>query len=567
MGRVASSLSIVFPMWNEESSIHLAIDAAHEAGDALTAAGEIDRYEIVIVDDASTDATPEIADQLAAAEARIQVVHHPQNQGLGGSIKTGLRSATGDLVLYTDADLPCDLLESLTRALRLMRIYGADVVTAYRHDRTAEGPRRAIYSFAYNFLIRFGFELRVRDVNFAFKLFRRPVLEHAAAVSDGSFIDAELLIRAHRLGFHIIQFGVDYFPRTRGVSTLSSGQTIAKIVRELRALRPELANIEPLPADVLARASADPDSHPTPPVRRHRRRVHVNGEPRPGTTTGALLIVNADDYGLTEPVARGILRAHREGIVTSTSVLALAPGFATAGKWLLEEDNLGVGVHLAAVGEDPPLLSAAEVPTLVDQRGSLASSWRVFLARVTSGRIDPADLSREFRAQLEAVRELGITVTHLDTHQHLHLWPLVREVVLDVAVEAGIPAVRVPRSTTVFRGTGVNLLARELARRASARGLVFPDQAAGVDEAGSMHGPRIEQALERLARSGSSAVELSAHPGEPDDPARARYRWNYAWEHELAALLSTGTRAAVDRYGFVLGTYADLAARRPSGSH
>ena len=559
MGRVATKLSIVFPMWNEESSIHLAIEAAREATQALEANGDIDDHELVIIDDASTDATPRLADDLHQADpAHITVVHHSHNQGLGGSIKTGLAHATGDLILYTDADLPCDLLDSLTKAARLMHLYGADIVSAYRHDRTAEGPRRAVYTFAYNSLIRVGFGLRVRDVNFAFKLVRKPVLDAIGTLkSVGSFIDAELLIRAHRMGFHTIQFGVDYFPRTRGVSTLSSGTTIARIVKEMATLRPELAQVLP-PSEDPDGSTAATDPAPEPRTRRRRRTV----TPVPVTPTQPrLLIVNADDYGLTEQVSRGILRAHTEGIVTSTSCLALAPGFSTSGKWLLDEERLGVGVHLATVGEDPPLLSAKEVPTLVDRQGRLASSWRVFLARATAGRIDGDDLAREFRAQLEAVRQLGLTVTHLDTHQHLHLWPLVREVVLDLAVEAGIRAVRVPRSTTAFPGAGVNYLAGELARRASARGLAFPTQAAGVDEAGRMVHDRIESALARLGASGAAVCELSAHPGEADDPDRHRYQWDYRWEDELAALTAPSAHDAVARHGFTLGSYADLAAR------
>src|SRR3954470_5775175 len=192
MGRVATKLTIVFPMWNEEGSIHLAVDAAREATQTLELLGDIDDHEIVIVDDASTDNTPKLADDLHDADgAHITVVHHRTNQGLGGAIKTGLANATGDLVLYTDADLPCDLLETLTRAIRLLRIYEADVVSAYRHDRTAEGPRRALYSFAYNLLIRIAFGLRVRDINFAFKLVRQEVLQAIGTLrSNGSFIDA-----------------------------------------------------------------------------------------------------------------------------------------------------------------------------------------------------------------------------------------------------------------------------------------------------------------------------------------------------------------------------------------
>ena len=102
------------------------------------------------------------------------------------------------------------------KALRLMRIYEADVVSAYRFDRTAEGAQRAVYSYVYNHLVRWVLGVRVRDVNFAFKLIRRRVLDHVELVSEGSFIDAELVAKAHRRGFRFVQFGVDYIARTRG---------------------------------------------------------------------------------------------------------------------------------------------------------------------------------------------------------------------------------------------------------------------------------------------------------------------------------------------------------------
>jgi glycosyltransferase involved in cell wall biosynthesis len=238
-------LSIFFPMWNEEDYVERAVRAAEEECQRLIDIGEISAYELLIVDDCSTDRTPEIADALAAADPRIRVVHHPVNRGLGGSIKTGFTSARGDVILYTDADLPFEMLE-LGRALRVLRHYEADMVSAYRLDRTGEGPRRALYSFAYNTLVQMAFGTRVRDINFAFKLVRRHVLEAARPVSEGSFIDAELVIRAQRLGFHIVQIGVDYFPRSRGVSTLSSFAVIRRMLREMRQLRSELAHLRPV---------------------------------------------------------------------------------------------------------------------------------------------------------------------------------------------------------------------------------------------------------------------------------------------------------------------------------
>jgi hypothetical protein len=137
-------------------------------------------------------------------------------------------------------------MAELAKAVRLLRIYDADVVSAYRLDRTAEGPRRFVYSLLYNLLVRHGLGVRLRDVNFAFKLVRRDVLRSIELRSEGSFIDAELLARAQRLGFHTIQFGVDYFPRRRGVSTLSSAGVIATILREMAQLARELRSISPL---------------------------------------------------------------------------------------------------------------------------------------------------------------------------------------------------------------------------------------------------------------------------------------------------------------------------------
>jgi glycosyltransferase involved in cell wall biosynthesis len=240
------SLTFMFPMWNEEEMIQRTVGAARETADDLITAGHLGDYEILIVDDASTDATGKIADELAASDPRVRVVHHPENRKLGGSVRTGLDAASSDLVLYTDADMPFDLAD-LGKALRLMRVYDADIVSAYRFDRTGEGGKRAVYSYVYNTMVKLMLQLRIRDVNFAFKLLRKNVIEHLDLQSEGSLIDVELLAKAQRLGFHIIQFGVDYFPRDRGTSTLSSPAVIKNIVKELYELWPTIRRVERLP--------------------------------------------------------------------------------------------------------------------------------------------------------------------------------------------------------------------------------------------------------------------------------------------------------------------------------
>lgn len=245
LGDPFEKLSIFYPMWNEEEYIERALTAGRRACEQLVRSGDIGDYELIVVDDASTDRTAAIADQLAAADPRVQVVHHARNRKLGGAIKTGFATATGDVILYTDADLPFDMAE-LPRAVRLLREYDADIVSAYRFDRTGEGYLRSVYTFVYNLLIRTLFDVKARDINFAFKLCRARVFDHVELRSEGSFIDAELVIRATRLGYEMLQFGVDYFPRTRGVSTLSSPSVITTILREMWELRGDLENIEPL---------------------------------------------------------------------------------------------------------------------------------------------------------------------------------------------------------------------------------------------------------------------------------------------------------------------------------
>ena len=236
--------SVFFPMWNEEEYLQRALNAATELGDELIAQNTVADYEMIIVNDASTDATAKLADEAAAANSRVVVVHHPVNRKLGGSIKSGFAAATGDVVLYTDADLPFDFRE-VHKAMRLMNQYEADIVAAYRFDRTGEGYVRVVYSFFYNLLVRALFGCRFRDVNFAFKLVRRSVLQKVELTSEGSFIDAELMVSARKLGMNVVQFGVDYFPRTRGVSTLSSPSVIVKILKEAWALRSHLNALAP----------------------------------------------------------------------------------------------------------------------------------------------------------------------------------------------------------------------------------------------------------------------------------------------------------------------------------
>jgi glycosyltransferase involved in cell wall biosynthesis len=231
---VKPTVSLVIPMYNEELNIEHAVAAARESLEKYAS-----DHEIIIVDDASTDASPRIVARLAAEDPHVRVLRHEKNRKLGGTLRTGFGAATKDLVFYMDADIPFDP-DVLGRAVRAMELTGADMIAAYRHDRTMEGFKRGVYTLVYNWLIGVLFGWPHRDINFSFKLMKREVLDAIELRSEGSLIDAELVVKAKNRGFTIQQIGIDYFPRTRGTSHLGSFGVVLKILRELVVLFPEM---------------------------------------------------------------------------------------------------------------------------------------------------------------------------------------------------------------------------------------------------------------------------------------------------------------------------------------
>ena len=218
------SLSVVVPLYNEEEGIAHLIQAIFSA-----LSTDPDFLELVLVDDGSRDRTAELVLEFAKFEPRIRMLRHDRNRGLGAAIRTGLEAAEGDLILYTDADLPFDF--SLIPQL-IALASNERVIVGYRTNR-GEGLRRWILTKGYNFFCRFGLGLRVRDVNFACKLIPRRAVRGMRLASEGSFIDAELLLECKRQGFAINEFPLTYYRRTRGLSTLSRPMVIAGILFEM----------------------------------------------------------------------------------------------------------------------------------------------------------------------------------------------------------------------------------------------------------------------------------------------------------------------------------------------
>ena len=218
------SLSIVIPVYNEEENIEPLLK---EIFGSLSS--DPDFLELLLVDDGSLDRTAELIRDAASREPRIHLLQHRLNRGLGASIRTGLQSARGELVLYTDADVPFDF----SLIPRLVALAGDNNVVIGRRANRGEGPRRLILTKGYNLICRAVFGLRTRDVNFACKVIPRRALAGMRLVSEGSFIHAEILLECKRQGFTLTEFPLTYFPRTRGQSTLSRVGVIFGILREM----------------------------------------------------------------------------------------------------------------------------------------------------------------------------------------------------------------------------------------------------------------------------------------------------------------------------------------------
>jgi glycosyltransferase involved in cell wall biosynthesis len=224
-------LTIVLPCFNEAPNVAQAI---HEASRA--AALHADKHQVVVVDDGSTDDTARIAETVAESLHNVRVVRHDQNRGYGAALTSGLRAADMPWVLLTDADLQFDLAQ-LERFVPLA--VDADLVLGWRIDRQDPVHRR-VNAAAWNRLVRRAFDLRVRDVDCAFKLVRREVVEHLPLTSSGAMISTELLVRAQANGARICELGVQHRPRVAGEQSGASPRVVLRALRELVRLRQEL---------------------------------------------------------------------------------------------------------------------------------------------------------------------------------------------------------------------------------------------------------------------------------------------------------------------------------------
>lgn len=224
------SLTLFFPVYNEEENIHELVEHAVRT---VEESPYVRDYEVLVIDDGSTDRTPGFADELAARYPNVRAIHHAKNKGYGAALRTGIAEASKDYVFFTDGDLQFDILE-LNNLIIHLEDYG-DMVVGYRAPRRDPLMRR-LNAFGWNVLNRALFGLKVRDIDCAFKLFRRDMVQKLRLRSKGAMINAEILIRLQRKGIEVKEVPVSHLPRKHGSPTGAKPSVILRALREMADL-------------------------------------------------------------------------------------------------------------------------------------------------------------------------------------------------------------------------------------------------------------------------------------------------------------------------------------------
>ena len=277
------------------------------------------------------------------------------------------------------------------------------------------------------------------------------------------------------------------------------------------------------------------------------------------------LVLNADDFGLAPAHARRIATLRAKGLLTDTSLLANGVSFEAAVTGLRGAGLSETGVHLCLTGGEAPVCAPRDIPSLL-AGPVFRPHWLAVLAALAAGRIRRAEVEREWEAQIGRAVGAGLSITHLDSHQNLHLHPLLFPVAVTLARRFRVPFVRAPREDDPPARSdappGARLRAWLLARlggrgrRLLARaGLPEPPRVLGLAEAGHMTAARFRRAVADLPEGD---YETALHAGDEDDVTRARYRWGYAWREESEALESGAIAAALAERGIEAVSFGAL---------
>ena len=223
-----SEISFFCPAYHDEGNLPKLIPVVHDFLSRIS-----DKFEIIIIEDGSPDKTGEVAEELAGRYPNIRVIHHPKNMGYGATLKDGFNSARYEYVMYTDGDNQYNVRE-FEPYLYLLK--DADILSGYAIKK-AVTLRRKFQSVIYNLLIQLLFWTNLRDINCSMKIYKRKVLGPIKIKSVSAFIDAEMLIRARRLDFKIMQFPVTHCQRDKGFASGSKTSVVGGTIKDMIKFR------------------------------------------------------------------------------------------------------------------------------------------------------------------------------------------------------------------------------------------------------------------------------------------------------------------------------------------
>jgi glycosyltransferase involved in cell wall biosynthesis len=252
-----AGLSVFFPAYNDSGTIASMVIRAVQAASELTP-----DYEVIVVNDGSIDATPEILDELARTYPHVRVVHHPKNRGYGGALQSGFRSATKEFIFYTDGDAQYDPAELADLWAKMTP--DADLVNGYKISRS-DPVHRIVIGRVYHHVVSLLFGLSVRDVDCDFRLMRRSIFEKIDLEKSSGVICLEMMKKIEDAGFRIVEVPVHHYHRAFGKSQFFNFRRIAKTGVDVLRLWYELVILRqhqrPGVRPLVARADAADQAH------------------------------------------------------------------------------------------------------------------------------------------------------------------------------------------------------------------------------------------------------------------------------------------------------------------
>ncbi len=267
------------------------------------------------------------------------------------------------------------------------------------------------------------------------------------------------------------------------------------------------------------------------------------------------LIINADDFGLTEGINNAVVEGYRRGVISSTTLMATAPAAGHAARLAAENPGLGVGLHLNLTWGEPAL-PAGRVRSLVTGDGRFPGPAAA-VARLSTGWARAAELAAELEAQAGRLRALGLSATHIESNHHLHAHPRLRHVIARVCPRLGITRMRGYRMQQVDgpKALAVRLAAALPAGSGSAAQMATPDRFFGI---GTMGGKDFTPPLARALGGGKGTLEFMCHPGYADRELQEVSRYGAPRGSELKVLLDPAFRKMLDASGARLVSFAGL---------